>query len=41
MLLSLKKNPGLLWGLAVREGVARNVIDDITADILAEPHDRR
>jgi zinc transporter len=39
MPLSLKKNPGLLWGLAVRDGKARRIIDDTAADTLAEPYD--
>ncbi|HWA03592.1 MAG TPA: CorA family divalent cation transporter [Rhizomicrobium sp.] len=39
MLQTLKKNPGLLWGLAVREGRAERMIDDTAAEILAAPHD--
>jgi len=39
MLSTLKKNPGLLWGLAVKDGKARRVIDDTAADILGEPQD--
>lgn len=39
MLQPLKKNPGLLWGLAVRDGRASRLTDDTVADVLAEPHD--
>jgi zinc transporter len=39
MLLDLKKNPGLLWGFAAKDGRGQRVIDDTAADILAEPHD--
>jgi len=39
MLDSLKKNPGLLWGVAARDGKAQNIIDDTASDILAAPHD--
>lgn len=34
-----KKNPGLLWGLAVSAGRAQRVIDDTAADILSQPQD--
>ena len=36
---TLKKNPGLLWGLAARNGTGQRMIDDTAADILAAPHD--
>jgi len=36
---ALKKNPGLLWGLAVRDGKAMRVTGDTASDALAEPHD--
>ena len=39
MPLTPSKSPGLLWGLAVHDGVAERVIDDTAADILARPHD--
>ncbi len=39
MPFSLNKNPGLLWGLAVKDGVATHVIDDNAAEIFAAPHD--
>lgn len=39
MLHALKKNPGLLWGLAIRQAKATRIIDDTAADVLAEPHD--
>jgi zinc transporter len=39
MHLTLKKNPGLLWGLAVRDGKAVRVTSDTASDTLAEPHD--
>lgn len=39
MLLTLKKNPGLLWGVAVNAAEAERIIDDTAADVLAQPHD--
>ena len=39
MLQTLKKQPGLLWGVAVTGGRAQRIIDDTAADVLAEPHD--
>jgi zinc transporter len=39
MLQELKKSPGLLWGLAVREAKAQRIIDDNAVDVLAAPQD--
>lgn len=39
MLDTLGKHPGLLWGVAVRDGQAHRIIDDASAEILGEPHD--
>jgi zinc transporter len=38
-LQSLKKSPGLLWGVVVRGGQAQHIVDDTAADALAAPHD--
>ena len=39
MLQSLKKSPGLLWGLALCDGRPTRLADDNAADVLAERHD--
>ncbi|MEI9929376.1 MAG: hypothetical protein WDM89_02085 [Rhizomicrobium sp.] len=39
MPVTLTKNPGLLWGLAVKDGKAAHVTDDTAADVFAQPHD--
>jgi zinc transporter len=39
MLHALKKNPGLLWGLAIKDGKASRAIDDTAAIVFAQPHD--
>jgi hypothetical protein len=37
MLHALKKNPGLLWGLAIKDGRASRGIDDTAMNVPAIP----
>jgi zinc transporter len=39
MFHALKKNPGLLWGLAIRDGRAQRVLDDTATEAFTVPHD--